>query len=238
MAEIFQLLRRDWPRYLLELIVIIFGISASFMLNQWRIDREDRRNEIRLLESLQANLVADTTFIGREMRFLTGGLTFYGKALASKDLSTLPQDSLGFFLTSIAAYSDFHYYDNAYHEMSSTGNSRLISSKDLRSKIFQLYNSHYQKLVEWRSIDKQFILERMIPYLEAHMPYTVDFVFIGSAPSLERMSQMLAEDVQFKNMLKTNRLFKFSILRLYKNTRKETDSLLVDIETELVKLRE
>lgn len=57
MKKILETLKRKWAEYLLEMIVIMFGILGAFMLNNWNEGKKERLQEIQLLTELHADLV-------------------------------------------------------------------------------------------------------------------------------------------------------------------------------------
>ena len=67
MNRFLKTLRYDWPRLIVELFVVVAGISISFALDEWRRDREDRREERRNWEAIRDNLGADSVYLASRL---------------------------------------------------------------------------------------------------------------------------------------------------------------------------
>lgn len=64
-------------RYTLELFVIIFGISVSFLLNEWRENRQNFKAEGAALHAIYDDLIADSLVISNEAKLLANNQTYY-----------------------------------------------------------------------------------------------------------------------------------------------------------------
>jgi len=51
--------RANWTYYLGELVIIVVGIMLSFLLNEWRLGRQEQKQERVILENIQENLQED-----------------------------------------------------------------------------------------------------------------------------------------------------------------------------------
>ncbi len=51
--------QKKWMHYLLELLVVFIGVTAGFLLNNWREDNAELNLEKKYLESFYADVTAD-----------------------------------------------------------------------------------------------------------------------------------------------------------------------------------
>ncbi len=51
--------KRSWTYYFLELLVVFIGVTAGFLLNNWRDDNAELRLEKKYLESFYADVETD-----------------------------------------------------------------------------------------------------------------------------------------------------------------------------------
>lgn len=51
---------KKYAKYLIEFVVIVFGITASFMVDEWREERQDRKELKNILQMMQSNLQQDS----------------------------------------------------------------------------------------------------------------------------------------------------------------------------------
>ena len=236
MKRFVETLRNEWPRYLMEVAVLVIGISLSFGLNEWRVAREAQRSEIRLLEGLRDNLRTDSLTLVALGNRMEGMIAGYDQLLQPVLAAQLPEDSLDLYMDMLITYTKFTRTDVTYEEMRQTGASRLISNTRLRDTVIGLYSTTYVRADEWDRIDSQFVLERMIPYLEAHAPY-VPFdpssgMFANRRPVYERLS---TED-HFLNLVSTRRLFKSVKRSIYDATRAHIGEVIQLLEADLRRL--
>ena len=70
------------------------------------------------------------------------------------------------------------------------------------------YNREYQRAGEWDVINRDFILERMIPFLDQAAPYPEAMTGGETAVGLGSVYRTVGQRFQFRNLIHTNRLFK------------------------------
>ncbi len=64
-------------------------------------------------------------------------------------------------------------------------------------------NMRYPGIKEWNTIDRQYVLERMIPYMDEHAPHVSDG-FGGVTKNNKKIIDMLFRKDMFRNMVRTN----------------------------------
>lgn len=229
LRRLLQVLHDDWPRLCIELVVLVLGITASFALDQWRREREDRQLERRALEAMRENLVADTAALARWQDRLSRMTRAYGELLGG----TAPADSIDTYMDLGISYVVFVRTDNAWQELAATGNSRLLRNRALLNEVIDMYGREYARAVEWDNINRQLVLDRMIPYVDDHAPYnpsrTGGEVTVGLASAYR---ELMRSD-RFRNLLATNRDFKTAQRTVYGAARQRAATLLGKLDAEL-----
>jgi hypothetical protein len=229
MRRFLEVLRDDWPRLAIELVVLVAGITISFALDEWRRDREDRRVERRAWEAIHDDLAADSVYLAGRMTQLARMTRAYEGLLAGG-----PADSLDAFMDRAISYVVFTPRQGAYRELQQMAGSRLIRNRALLGELTNCYNREYVLASEWDGINREFVLERMIPYLDATAPYVEGVATDGSAAAgMSAVYRAVAARDQFRNLVRTNRLFKQAQLSTYELALKRVSALRASIAREL-----
>ena len=199
---------RSFKFFIAELLILILGISASFLLNEWRLNQEEKNQERDLLESFKANLVTDSTLIYGGIKTLNIQIERGGKVLANN--SGVYSDSLNFQVLSLLNYIPFRSNDITYEEMKSVGSSSIIHSDTLRAQLIGIYENGYELLNNWVDVDGDHIRNKLIPYVEENFPFAPNFnYYVTSAETKRKLMKAIQADefkhlVQFGLSYKTN----------------------------------
>ena len=207
--------REDWPRLVLELLVVVLGISASFALEEWRGNRENRRVERRAWAGVAANLATDTLYLSRRAAQLEMMIGAYDALIAGR----APADSIESYMDLAISYVNFVRTDFAYEELRQSSSARQVRNGALLERMSRMYTAEYALAAEWESINRDFVVDRMIPYLEAEAP--APYVTTSQATvavGLARAHAALAGAPRFRNLLATNRFFKDAQRTVYRLT--------------------
>lgn len=208
MRRLLHVLKRDWPRLLIELAVLIAGITISFALEEWRTVRIERRAESRIWQGVHDNLVADSTNLVARIAYIRAMVAAYDRLIAGK------RDSVDHDMDLAISYVGFTPTDHAFTEIREGGASRL-RNRTLFGELSRLYNVPYGSIAEWDGITRDFVLQRMIPYIDETAPYAPTSSSAGIATGYAPIHRALASRDQFRNLLRTNRLFKEAQLTVY-----------------------
>lgn len=142
MKKIFTILAEKWPEYLLEILVITFGIIGAFMLNGWKESRDNSVTEVRILKEIRSNLAEDLLGIQDDLNHMEsirkGGYELL-KFINSNDSPTTA------FAKNMAIMRVSPHFDpnvSGYELLISKGVS-IIQNDTLRQAITQLFESTY-----------------------------------------------------------------------------------------------
>jgi hypothetical protein len=136
-----SLLRRRWPEFTVEFILIIVGILTALTLDGLVQDRKDREIETTYLELLRDDLAQIETelahFVEFEKSMLTTGKAFLD-AVSTADPSSGDRPLHG-MLGELSIRRTLTVDSAAYTDLTSTGNLQLIANQDLRRKIVRYF---------------------------------------------------------------------------------------------------
>jgi hypothetical protein len=233
MKKIFQVIKNRWTEYVIEIIVIIIGITLSLFFNNLKENRAERKEEIKLLESIHENLATDTLILDTRLKTLNIFLHGYEQMLLPT-IDTFPDDSITLFLDFAASYTKFQGTVVGYEELKQSKSSSIIKNRLLLQKIILHYDQKYDLMEEWHEIDKGYVLDDMLPFLSKNLKY-VEGKYLYN--DVETTLQLLKTDDHFKNMIKSGSLFKQIIKIFYVQLKKDTKNLMHEIEVELKELK-
>ena len=128
--------------YVLELGLVVLGISASFWIENYREALGEHRQEQVYLQGLHQDLVRDSAalvaYIGVQQRRAAA----CGHLLAAPDLAYLSSDSARTDVYHIAANERFVRHTNTLREMEGSGQFRLLRDSATRQQLLELDNLH------------------------------------------------------------------------------------------------
>ena len=187
----------------IELVVLVAGITISFAVDEWRRDREDRRAERRTWEAIHVDLGADSAYLAAQVQRLGTMVRSYDGLLAGG-----PPDSLDAYMDRAISYIVFTPTQSAYRELQQLAGSRLIRNRSLLADLTNAYNREYVRATEWDAITRDFVLGRMIPYLDDNAPYAEGTGGGEVALGLGTVYRSVGSRDRFRNLVRTHRLFK------------------------------
>lgn len=59
----------NWKNYFIELIVVFIGITAAFLLNNWREDYESDELESKYINSIKNDVIQDSISVHEILKF-------------------------------------------------------------------------------------------------------------------------------------------------------------------------
>jgi hypothetical protein len=129
MKKIIEILKRKWPEYLIEILVITIGVLSAFMLNNWNESRKRENLKIEYLTSLQRDLKLDIVQLEQSLIYAENDLKInrrYSTRLSSANanIDTLIKIARNEFNPVVGGLKELN--QNAYNALITTGNIDLL----------------------------------------------------------------------------------------------------------------
>jgi len=155
----------NYLNHIIELIVVIIGITIAFQLNNWKEEGEKKKTERLYLESLSRDLDSDIKNLNylidttQHYEYLLKGLT---RCLITKNYE---HDSLFHFILGMYENFMFHPVSNTYESLHSSGGMAIIQDYKLKSKITELYYGDYELVLRTDQFRVNQFMDITYPYL-------------------------------------------------------------------------
>ena len=136
------LIKDMWPAYLIEIIVIILGISITLAMESWRDDSKENKLEQVYLKNLVSDVDIDLQNLDGVIE-KTKILLDHGNELTIKGAvktNTLNYSRVNEDIRSIISRPKFISNDATFSDLKSSGNLHLIKDVHLKNLLFAYYN--------------------------------------------------------------------------------------------------
>jgi len=219
--KVLKLIEEMWPAYLIEIFVIILGISITLALEEWR----DKSKESELAAIYEKNLLADVDVDLASLKQVeqsTTDLLSKGEELLnfikSPSVNTLTSSRADSDIRSIIGREKFISSDATFSDLKNSGNLHLLDDIQLKNLLFAYY-SLAQIIKEAQDAEQQATIIIAGPYFLKHFPLGND---VGQQSVMDpRQLQALSRDVEFGN----NVLLRVEIRKELLGDYKTADSL-------------
>ena len=129
-------------KYIFEFIVIVFGISISFFLENVRVDRENENKEKLVKLNLLNELSNSSEYLNSRKEAYNIDLQFLN-ALINKNIDIDSLYSVGIngagYYNSICFYRTFDPPNSVYSSLVSDGEINLIKESDIKNLLYRVY---------------------------------------------------------------------------------------------------
>jgi hypothetical protein len=211
-----RLIGEMWPAYLIEIVVIILGISITLALEQWRDGAKEEKLEKIYSSNLAADIDVDLASLRRAIDSTKSQLEHGDdlvqsiKSSANHPLSNaqLTQD-----LRSLLGRPKFIAHDATFSDLKSSGNLHLIKDVNLKWLLFAYY-SQTQIIKEDQDAEQQATITLVGPYLLKRFP--LDGLDVPVATGKEIDHGNLAADIEFRNDVLLRILNRQELSELYR----------------------
>ncbi len=194
--QVARLLQEKWAEYVVEMFVIVFSISASFALDEWKDARGKRELEQTYLRGLQNDLEADSVHL---TEVITETNLVVGRArnlLAANRPETAPESVLNDLLV-IFKRPRFIAEDATFSDLKSSGNLQALQDFPLKNALFDYYRLYESTgLVE--SAERDVTTSLIAPYMVKRLPLAPGNRAMTGAPKPGAVLALL-NDMEFRN---------------------------------------
>ncbi|MFI5154923.1 MAG: hypothetical protein ACHQEM_01980 [Chitinophagales bacterium] len=199
--RVFRLIREMWPAYLIEILVIILGISITLALEEWRELGKEQKLERVYLSNLLTNIESDLNSLryasSATQDLLKSGfelMQFVNEPVVSK----MNNSKLDSNLKVLLSRPKFIAQDATFSDLKSSGNLRLIRDVQFKNLLFDYYNRG-QNIKENQDAEQQATIMLVGPYFLKR--FAMDD---GSRPQAVKAKSLvdmntLPLDIEFRN---------------------------------------
>ncbi|GAB2565457.1 hypothetical protein GCM10027190_13650 [Spirosoma areae] len=212
---------------MLEVIVIIFSITISFALDEWKDSRQKKELEQIYLKGLYSDITTDVQELN-EIIAETQQVIQKAKTLSEADGQT-PGLANNQFLNNVRFVFKrprFIAEDATFSDLKSTGNMQVISSFPLKNALFEYYRQ-YEAIVQVEAAELDATNSIIGPYLLTRLPL--------AGKETTASSTTLANDMAFQNMMLVRRSTREELLSDYEQSLKLGNEILAFIKPKLNK---
>lgn len=217
----------NWLDHLVNLVVVILGISIAFYLESSKENRQNNQLEKQYLESLSKDLEADLktldtlVILNKKISQAAIGLVEATKNGYQKSNQSLVQDVL---LLQYNPY--FTPQATVYSSLKSSGQIDLIRDFEMRGQIVDLYEQYYRGVTDYNMILSEHVRDFLKPYFIENMKFE----------SANTLNPDFLRDSEFQNMVFIYRQIFVSKESYYQTVHQKTEALHLSIKSYLESL--
>jgi hypothetical protein len=194
-----KLLAERWPEYLLEIIVVIIGITISFAINNYQVSATNRSLEQTYLQGLLADISSDIIEL-QEVIVKTRAVVESCQVLiehSRSDKATLTADKFIAHVMGVGQRPSYVSKNATFAGLKNSGNFNLISDNGLKLLLFE-HDAQYQVIKTLENAELQVVVGITGPYILKYIP--IDDPAKANAQIMNKLNvQSILGDVEFIN---------------------------------------
>jgi hypothetical protein len=163
----YELIRQKWREYIIEILVIILGITISFALNAWKEKQSKIELEQLYVKSLYNDISSDSEAL-QETIHATKQVVGKAKSLLAyslqEDLSNLNGAQFLLELRGVFDRPNFVSNDATFTDLKSSGNMQVITDFPLKNSLFKYYKQ-YEAIKAIEIAERDATLSLVAPYI-------------------------------------------------------------------------
>lgn len=167
------LLAQRWPEYIVEVIVVIIGITISFAISSYQTESANRKLANIYLQDLGEDIKSDIQSLNKVIQ-KTDSVILSGHSLLEQNDApkiSLTKKELVNFVRSIITRPNFISKNATFSSLKTSANFQLIEDIRLKNLLFE-YDQQYQTIKAMELAELQATVTIAGPYLLKSIPLT------------------------------------------------------------------
>ncbi len=136
-----QIVSYDWKKLFFELIVVFLGVTAGFILNNWRMQKDVQNTEQKYLNGFHQDIVANITELSKSIKSDSLWLVHAKPKLLSIQNGTIKIDSANYIIKLMVSISKASLQTGTYEEIINSGNLNTISNFNIKKQIVDYHEA-------------------------------------------------------------------------------------------------
>lgn len=213
--EIGTIFRKNWPKYVAEILVIIVGITSSFMIDNFKEDVKQREEEKFYLRNLLLDLNEDigklNELIAKSEKVVEHADHFL-RMLRQDRIEQIGEDQFSTHWLGIFYWDNFASSDATFLDLKS-GNANFIKDPSLRLTIFDYY-TFVGTISKHEAIERDQMIHIIQPYFYSHFAMKgVNSARIIAYPTNHNWKELKSD--MFENAIGSRHLHRVWLKNLY-----------------------
>ena len=162
--------RQKILEYFIEFILVIFGISIAFWLNELAEESKKDELEVQYLQDILEDLMADVELLDylallnqAKITELEGGVSLFIEGQGKVNA-----DSISQYTQKIGNLNLFYPNNFTYITLKQSGDFKIIKNHDIRKRLVQLYSSYesieFEQVNLTKALDDHFYAKYFLSY--------------------------------------------------------------------------
>ncbi|MFZ5517264.1 MAG: DUF6090 family protein [Candidatus Zhuqueibacterota bacterium] len=212
----------DWINQVVELIVVIIGITLAFMIDRAQENYKASQLEKNYLQSFYDDIAKDSVQLADIIAHEENTLKNITRLIALLHQTTVPSDSILVILSTMSQYYPFFQNAGTYESLKNSGDLNTLSDYSLKEKIFKYYQRNDERKMQEQNFSS-FLNSYFIPFLFEHIDL--------ESAKIVRMD--IIRDYKFKNLLLGYQVLLRQNFLLHQSMHSESLKLSGDIQAML-----
>jgi len=222
-----------------EIVLVVIGILIALQVNNWNIERIDRKSELKFLKNIQLDLEKDLSSLTFLINFRKERIKGDSKLIQQingapiVDITEVTKNVVNSIME-----QRFSPNNNTYVELSSSGNLNLISNDSIKSLLLELEALY--KLnnfgIDHEAFDyREYISKPLAKHinLEQLTPVFLDEKTIEQQGITNENFKTLFESTEYKNGLYIISLTSKDMITIYEEINNKSKQIIAMIQKEL-----